>query len=91
MLLATNYRTEPREAENLLQFFLRQADPRLAGVTAQIIEAGVRLNGTVDSYYLRTLAIAVSRRVAGTGEIQDQLQVNMAVAKHIPWRNSHPD
>jgi osmotically-inducible protein OsmY len=69
--------------------FLSSARPELARVSVRANDGIVELAGVVPSFYLRQLAIACARRVAGVQAVIDQIHVEDArhqsrtpVAKH---------
>jgi osmotically-inducible protein OsmY len=75
MSLATLDLQSTTELESNVGRYLRQADPRLAKISVSANELAVKLEGTVDSYYLRALAINAANRVAGVHVIDDQIAV----------------
>lgn len=60
---------------NKVQLYLTQLRVELCRVKVECRDGAVRLKGTVPSYYLRQLAIAGVKRVAGVRTISDELLV----------------
>jgi osmotically-inducible protein OsmY len=58
--------------------FLGAARPELAVISVQANDGIVELTGVVPSFYLRQLAIACARRVAGVREVIDHIHVEDA-------------
>jgi hypothetical protein len=56
--------------------FLTNARPELAAVAVKAHDGVAELSGEVPTFYLRQLAVACARRVAGVRRVVDNIQVS---------------
>jgi osmotically-inducible protein OsmY len=69
---------EDDELERNVRLFLRHSGHRpVQAVTVKAKNGVVILSGTVPSYFVRQLAIACARRVAGVRTIVDQINATL--------------
>jgi osmotically-inducible protein OsmY len=67
--------TADQDLAERVMLFLQLKRPELADLMVTADGGEVRLRGCVDSYYLRQLAISITKRVAGVVRVIDRIEV----------------